>query len=68
MAEVRRTAQAEADLEEILHSLDRSNSAAAGRLAGAFAEKGQTLAQFPEIGRLRPEMPRTFAAPSSSLM
>jgi toxin ParE1/3/4 len=56
MAEVRRTPQAETDLEAILEDLQWKNSAAAERYATAFYNKGRALAQFPEIGRNRPEI------------
>jgi toxin ParE1/3/4 len=56
MAEVRRSAQAEIDLETILEDLQQNNPAAAERYATAFYDKGQMLAQFPEIGRSRPEI------------
>jgi toxin ParE1/3/4 len=56
MAEIRRTPQAETDLETILEDLQQKNSAMAERYATAFHDKGQMLAQFPEIGRARPEI------------
>ncbi|MFI5457089.1 MAG: type II toxin-antitoxin system RelE/ParE family toxin [Isosphaerales bacterium] len=56
MAEVRRSPQAETDLEMILIDLNQKYRAAAERYAAAFDEKSQTLARFPEIGRLRPEI------------
>lgn len=56
MAEVRRSRQAETDLRTILSDLDRQDPAVAERYATAFEEKGRALAQFPEIGRLRPEI------------
>jgi toxin ParE1/3/4 len=56
MAEVRRTPQAETDMEEILQYLNQNNPVVAERLATTFHEKGQALAQFPEMGRLRPEI------------
>jgi toxin ParE1/3/4 len=56
MAVVRRSPQAEADLDSILDDLNQKNPAAADRYAAAFEEKGQALAQFPEIGRARPEI------------
>lgn len=56
MANVRRSLQAEADLEAILDDLYQKNPAVAGRYAGDFAAKGTVLAQFPEIGRTRPEI------------
>jgi plasmid stabilization system protein ParE len=49
MAEVRRTPQAEADLDEILEHLHRTNPVAAERYATAFYDKGRALAQLPEI-------------------
>jgi plasmid stabilization system protein ParE len=57
MAEVRRTPQAEADLEEILEHLHRTNPAAAERYATAFYDKGRALAQFPR-DRPAPAGPR----------
>ena len=56
MADVQRTPEAEADLEEILEYLHQNNPAAASRYATAFYDKGRAIAQFPEIGRLRPEI------------
>jgi len=56
MAEVRRSPQAETDLEMILIDLNQKYRSAAERYAAAFDEKSQTLARFPEIGRLRPEI------------
>jgi plasmid stabilization system protein ParE len=56
MAIVRRSPQAEADLEAILDDLNQKNPAAADRYAAAFEEKRQALAQFPEAGRPRPEL------------
>lgn len=56
MAEVRHTPRAEADLEEILYRLHRDHPHADERLADAFVDKTRTLARFPEIGRLRPEL------------
>lgn len=71
MAEVRRSSQAETDLETILEDLQQKNPAAAERSADAFSEKGRILAQFPEIGRNRPEIarrsPPTSAARSFTL-
>jgi toxin ParE1/3/4 len=56
MAEIRRTPQAEIDLETILEDLQQKNPAMAERYATAFDDKSQRLAQFPEIGRSRPEI------------
>lgn len=56
MADVRRSPQAEADLRTILANLEERSPASADRYAAQFAEKGQALARFPEIGRLRPEI------------
>lgn len=56
MAVVRRAPHAEADLDAILDDLNRKNPAVAARYANEFAQKGQTLSQFPEIGRSRPEI------------
>jgi toxin ParE1/3/4 len=56
MAIVRRTNQAEADLEAILDDLDRKDPAVAARYAVEFERKGLALAQFPEAGRIRPEI------------
>jgi toxin ParE1/3/4 len=56
MATVRRSPQAETDLETILAELQQHSSASAERVAAAFHEKGGMLAQFPELGRLRPEI------------
>ena len=50
MATVRRTPQAEADLEAILGDLDGKNSAVAERFAVHFAERAKLLTKFPEIG------------------
>lgn len=56
MATVRHTPQAEADLEDILRALNQNYPATAERYAAEFERKGQMLAQFPEIGRSRPEL------------
>jgi plasmid stabilization system protein ParE len=56
MAEVRRSPQAETDLETILIDLNQRGHALAERFATAFDEKSQALAQFPEVGRPRPEI------------
>jgi toxin ParE1/3/4 len=56
MAGVRRSPRAEADLESILDDLDQKDPAVALRYADAFAAKGDLLAKFPEIDRLRPEI------------
>jgi toxin ParE1/3/4 len=56
MAQVQRTPQAESDLAEIIEYLQRNNPSAAEQYAKAFAEKGQALSRFPEIGRSRPEI------------
>ncbi len=56
MADVRRSEQAEVDLEAILTDLIEKNPAIAKRYAVEFEAKHQALAQFPEIGRLRPEI------------
>jgi len=56
MATVRRSPQAEADLEGIFDDLDRGNPAAASRYAAEFRQKSRALAQFPELGRNRPEI------------
>jgi len=56
MATVRRSPQAETDLETILEELQQKNPDAAERYATAFYDKGKALAQFPEIGRGRPEI------------
>ena len=58
MANVRRSPQAEADLDAILADLDQKDPAVADRYAAAFEAKGQALAQFPELGRRRPEIAR----------
>jgi toxin ParE1/3/4 len=44
------------DLETILEDLQQKNPSAAERYANAFYDKGRVLAQFPEIGRSRPEI------------
>src|SRR5437867_795907 len=46
MADVRRSPQAETDLEEILEDLQRKNPAVAERYATAFYDKGRALARF----------------------
>jgi len=56
MVEIRRTPQAENDLETILEDFQRKNPAMAERYATAFHDKGQMLAKFPEMGRSRPEI------------
>jgi len=56
MADVRRSSQAERDLETILEDLQQNAPVAAERYATAFYEKGQALSRFPEMGRSRPEI------------
>ena len=56
MAVVRRSPQAEADLEAILDDLEAKDPAVSARYALAFAEKGDALGRFPEMGRARPEI------------
>jgi toxin ParE1/3/4 len=56
MADVLRSPRAEADLDAILVYPQRTNPAAAERYATDFYDKGQALARFPEMGRLRPEI------------
>lgn len=56
MATVLRSPQAEIDLEAILEELQQNNPAAAERYANEFSDKTKLLAQFPELGRLRPEI------------
>jgi toxin ParE1/3/4 len=56
MADVRHSPQSEADLEAILEDLQQKDPAVADRYATAFYEKGQALARFPEMGRLRLEI------------
>lgn len=56
MAVVRRSSRAESDLESILDDLDQKNPAVAERYATEFELKGRALAQFPELGRARPEI------------
>jgi toxin ParE1/3/4 len=56
MAEVRRTPQAEADLEAIFEDLDEKSPRAAERLAKAVDAKCEALARFPEMGRMREEI------------
>ncbi|MBV8557302.1 MAG: type II toxin-antitoxin system RelE/ParE family toxin [Planctomycetaceae bacterium] len=56
MATVRRTPQAEADLEVILDDLEEKSPKAAERFAGAVDEKCSTLGNFPEMGRARDEI------------
>ena len=56
MAEVVRTPLAEANLIDILTDLEQKNPAAADRYAVKFTDKARSLSQFPEIGRLRPEI------------
>jgi len=58
MARIVRSSLAEADLDEILTGLEKTNSAAADRYAARFAEKAQALSRFPESGRPRPEIAR----------
>jgi toxin ParE1/3/4 len=60
MADVRRSPQAEADLDAILDDLNQKSPSAADRYAAAFEEKGQALARFPELGRSRPEIAPTL--------
>jgi toxin ParE1/3/4 len=43
-------------LDEILTGLEQKNPAAADRYAALFDNKVRFLAQFPESGRLRPEI------------
>ncbi|MBV8488114.1 MAG: type II toxin-antitoxin system RelE/ParE family toxin [Planctomycetaceae bacterium] len=56
MAAVVRTLLAEADLADILADLEQKNPAAADRYAARFEDKARLLANFPEGGRLRPEV------------
>lgn len=56
MAAVHRSAQAELDLADILRELDKKNPAVADRYATEFDQKSHVLTQFPELGRLRPEI------------
>ena len=56
MADVRRSPQAETDLETILEELQQKAPALAERVVVAFHEKSQALARFPEMGRIRPEI------------
>ncbi len=56
MATVQRSPQAEIDLETILEDLQQKNPVVAERYANDFHEKSRALAQFPEIGRSRPEI------------
>jgi len=56
MASVHRSTKAEADLETILDDLDQNDPAVAARYALAFKQKADALAQFPEMGRARPEI------------
>ena len=53
---VRRTEQAELDLEEILAYFDDRSPAAADRFARTFRRKTETLARMPEMGRSREEL------------
>jgi plasmid stabilization system protein ParE len=68
MAEIRRSPQAETDLEMILEDLQQRNPAVAERYATAFYDKGQILAQFPEIAAADRRLPPTSAALLSTLM
>jgi putative addiction module CopG family antidote len=52
----RRSPHAEADLDTILDDLNRKDPAVAARYAAEFEQKGHALAQFPELGRSRPEI------------
>jgi plasmid stabilization system protein ParE len=56
MAAVVRTPLAETDLDSILTDLERTNPAAADRYVARFEDKARFLADFPEGGRLRPEI------------
>ncbi len=56
MAIVRRSPRSEEDLDAILDDLNRKDPAIAARYASEFEQKGHPLAQFPEIGRGRPEI------------
>lgn len=56
MAEVRRSAPAEADPEAILTDLNAKDPATAERSAEEFRRMAQSLGRFPEIGRSRPEI------------
>jgi len=60
MANVRRSPQAEADLEAIFDYLEKNASALTQRYADAFEEKARLLANFPEMGRPRPEIGPAF--------
>jgi toxin ParE1/3/4 len=50
------TEQAEADLADILEYLEERSPAAAERLATAIDQRGQLLAEFPKMGRVREEL------------
>ena len=58
MAIVRRSPRAEADLAAILDDLDQKDPAVADRDAAELEHKARALAQFPELGRRRPEIAR----------
>jgi toxin ParE1/3/4 len=56
MAEVRRTPQAQADLEEILEDLESKSPKAAERFTAAVDERCKALGNFPETGRARDDI------------
>jgi toxin ParE1/3/4 len=56
MARVIRSPQAEQDLREIWLFIATDNEGAATRLLRSIAEKCDLLADFPGMGRLRPEL------------
>lgn len=56
MARVQFTEEAAADLREIWNYLDDQNPDAADRLVGQLDEQCILLAEYPKIGRMRPDI------------
>ena len=60
MAIFQKTAQAEEDLIDIWLYIAQDNPAAADNLLDSFEEKGQLLAENPELGQARPDIAEDF--------
>ena len=56
MATIRLLRRACSDLKAILEDLEDRGSEIAARFTAEFGRKGQALAQFPESGRMRPDL------------
>lgn len=47
---------AESDLDEIWLNIAQENPSAADRLIDSFRQRSEQLSEFPELGRLRPDI------------